>query len=251
VHAAAIDTLRTTETPEGVEVGLRLAGAPVRFAAWLADTLLRTAALVPISLLLGVFGSAGNGLFLIVAFLAEWFYPVVCEVYWNGQTPGKRLFDLKVVRDDGAAVDLAASTLRNLLRFADFLPAGFLFGFLTVLWTDESKRLGDLAAGTVVIHVSQSAHRVTEAPVGPTSPSRRRSSTSPSGPRNGARTARSSWRMRWPASRGSAASPASASCRPSRCGSSGGADASRPLRGGSPSAVDGDGGPAGPARGGP
>jgi uncharacterized RDD family membrane protein YckC len=168
VHAAAIDTLRTTETPEGVEVGLRLAGAPVRFAAWLADTLLRTAALVPISLLLGVFGSAGNGLFLIVAFLAEWFYPVVCEVYWNGQTPGKRLFDLKVVRDDGAAVDLAASTLRNLLRFADFLPAGFLFGFLTVLWTDESKRLGDLAAGTVVIHVSQSAHRVTEAPVGPT-----------------------------------------------------------------------------------
>ncbi|MCO4768596.1 MAG: RDD family protein [Deltaproteobacteria bacterium] len=147
-----IDTLRNTETPEGVEVGLRLAGSPVRFASWLVDTLIRTAVLVPVGSVLAIFGNAGMGLFYLVAFFGEWFYPVVCEVYWNGQTPGKKLFGLKVVRDDGAAVDWTASTVRNMLRFADFLPAGFLFGFLSVLATEENKRLGDLAAGTVVIY---------------------------------------------------------------------------------------------------
>lgn len=154
MHAPPLDTLRTTETPEGVELGLRLAGAPVRFLAWLVDTLIRVAALMPIAAALTMFGQAGTGLLMIIAFFGEWFYPVLCEVYWNGQTPGKKLFGLKVVRDDGAAVDWGASTLRNLLRFADFLPLGFLFGFLSILVTDESKRLGDLAAGTVVIYES-------------------------------------------------------------------------------------------------
>jgi len=153
--ALPIDTLRTSETPEGVEVGLRLAGAPVRFAAWLLDTLIRTAAMVPIGMILGTFGDAGNGMFLLVLFFSEWFYPVICELYWDGQTPGKKMFDLKVVRDDGAAVDWTASTLRNFLRFADFLPVGYFFGLLSVLVTDEAKRLGDLAAGTVVIHVDR------------------------------------------------------------------------------------------------
>ena len=153
--ALPIDTLRTSETPEGVEVGLRLAGAPVRFAAWLLDTLIRTAAMVPIGMILGTFGDAGNGMFLLVLFFSEWFYPVICELYWDGQTPGKKMFDLKVVRDDGAAVDWTASTLRNFLRFADFLPVGYFFGLLSVLVTDEAKRLGDLAGGTVVIHVDK------------------------------------------------------------------------------------------------
>lgn len=147
-----IDTVRTTETPEGVEVGLRIAGAPVRFAAWLVDTLIRYAALTPVGTLLMALGDTGKGLLLLVLFFGEWFYPVVCEVYWRGQTPGKKLFGLKVVRDDGAAVDWTASTLRNMLRFADFLPLGFLFGFVSILVTEESKRLGDLAAGTVVIY---------------------------------------------------------------------------------------------------
>ncbi len=154
-RAEPIDTLRTSETPEGVEVGLRIAGAPVRFAAWLLDTLIRTAAMIPVGMLLATFGEAGQGMLLLVLFFSEWFYPVLCELYWDGQTPGKRMFDLKVVRDDGAAVDWTASTLRNFLRFADFLPMGYFFGLLSVLATDEAKRLGDLAAGTVVIHVEK------------------------------------------------------------------------------------------------
>lgn len=147
-----LDTLRSAETPEGVEIELRIAGAPVRFVAWFADTAIRFSVLVPVLGVLGAFGQAGYGIGMLVAFFGEWFYPVLCEVYWNGQTPGKRMMNLRVVRDDGAAVDWSASTLRNLLRFADFLPLGFLFGFVSILLTDESKRLGDLAAGTVVVH---------------------------------------------------------------------------------------------------
>ena len=67
-----IDTVRTTETPEGVEVGLRLAGAPVRFSAWLVDTLIRYAALTPVGTILMALEETGRGLFLLLLFFGEW-----------------------------------------------------------------------------------------------------------------------------------------------------------------------------------
>ena len=84
--------------------------------------------------------------------MLEWFYPVVFELSRSGATPGKSVVGIKVVMDNGLPVTPAASFTRNLLRVADFLP--FLFGaaIVSMLLRQDSKRLGDLAAATIVVH---------------------------------------------------------------------------------------------------
>jgi len=147
-----IDTLKYLETPEGVGIGLRVAGPVPRALAWALDTLIRVAFYVVLALVLLQLGPLGNGAFFIVLFAGEWFYPVVGEVLFNGATPGKRALGLRVVSDDGAPVDLTASLIRNLLRFVDFLPFAYGFGLIAMMLNGDFKRLGDLAAGTLVIH---------------------------------------------------------------------------------------------------
>jgi uncharacterized RDD family membrane protein YckC len=154
-----LDTYRAVETPEGVELGLSVAGPPVRLLAWALDAALRAGAylllLIPLSLLQEI----GTGAFLIVLFLGEWFYPVLFEVKGGGATPGKRWLGLVVLHDDGTPVGWAASVIRNLVRFADFLPFGYGFGLLAMLLDRDFKRLGDLAAGTIVVHRETEAGR--------------------------------------------------------------------------------------------
>ena len=117
-----LDTLRRVPTPEGFELTLRLAGPVPRALAFAIDLTIRVALFGAIAGLLGHIGGAGKGLILIIAFLLEWFYPVVCEVWWNGATPGKRAFGLVVLNDNGTPVTFGASLTRNLLRAVDFLP---------------------------------------------------------------------------------------------------------------------------------
>lgn len=148
----ALDTLRLRSTPEGVELALRPAGPHARFLAWSIDVLLQAAALVAFSLLAAAFGRAGQGLLLLGVFALSWFYPVAFELLWDGSTPGKRALGLQVVHDDGTPVGPTASLLRNLVRFADFLPACYGFGLASCLLTRDSRRLGDLTAGTLVVH---------------------------------------------------------------------------------------------------
>jgi len=147
-----VDTLRTIETPEGVELTLRVAGPVPRAMAWVVDGFLRACGYVLVGFGLAFLGDTGTGLFLIVLFLGEWLYPVGFEVYNKGETPGKLLFGLAVVHDDGTPVGWNASLLRNLLRVADFLPFAYLLGILSMLISRDFKRLGDLAAGTVVTY---------------------------------------------------------------------------------------------------
>jgi hypothetical protein len=99
-------------------------------------------------------GSASMGLVLLLLFVAEWLYPVLFEVLWHGRTPGKRAFGLTVVRDDGLPVDWGSSFLRNLLRTADFLPGMFGAALVSMMSTKSFKRLGDLAAGTIVVYAA-------------------------------------------------------------------------------------------------
>ena len=146
-----IDTIRHVATPEGVELDLRIAGPVPRAYAWLVDFLLRTGAAIALISVLAFLGRAGQGIFLILWFLIEWFYPVVFEV-WRGATPGKQAFDLVVLHDDGTPVNLASSLTRNLLRFVDFLPFLYAFGLVFMLLSRDSKRLGDMAAGTIVVY---------------------------------------------------------------------------------------------------
>ena len=147
-----IDTYRPVETPEGVELRLRVAGPPARGVAWTVDVLLRAMGYALLSIPAALLGRAGTGMMFLVVFLGEWFYPVLFEVFAHGATPGKKLVGLAVVHDDGTPVGWSGALLRNLLRFADFLPVAYGFGLVTMLVHPRFKRLGDLAAGTVVVY---------------------------------------------------------------------------------------------------
>lgn len=147
-----LDTYRTVETPEGVELRLRVAGPVVRSLAWAQDLLIRGAVYIGLSILLSLLGKFGWGALLIALFLIEWFYPVLFEVYRHGATPGKRAMGICVVHDDGTPVGWPASVIRNLLRYVDFLPFLYGFGLVSMLLRPDFKRLGDLAAGTCVVY---------------------------------------------------------------------------------------------------
>ncbi len=148
-----LDTLRYYETPEGIDLQLRLAGVPVRAAAWTIDVLIRGVLYLVILTAIGVFaGDARGGLILISIFLIEWFYPVAFELFADGATPGKKQFGLHVVHDNGTPVTWSGSLIRNLLRVVDFLPMFYALGMISMLLNRDFKRLGDLVAATVVIY---------------------------------------------------------------------------------------------------
>lgn len=162
-----LDTMRLVETPEGVELTLRVAGPVVRGIAWLIDQLIRSAAYLVAGLGLSFLGHLGGGLFLVFLFLSEWFYPVLFEVLRQGATPGKQAMGLVVVQDDGTPVGWTPSILRNLLRFADFLPFAYLLGFASMVVSRDFKRLGDVVAGTVVVYRDLSVGPVQLTPADP------------------------------------------------------------------------------------
>lgn len=153
-----LDTARRVATPEGIELTLRLAGPVPRALAWAVDLATRLIALWLLALLLSSFGGFGAGVMFLVAFLLEWLFPAWCEARWNGATPGKRLLGLMVLNDDGSPVRWAAALTRNLLRAVDFLPMLYATGLVAMLVNRDFKRLGDLAAGTVVVY-REGAHR--------------------------------------------------------------------------------------------
>ena len=155
-----LDTYREIETPEGVELHLRAAGPVARALAYAIDLLLRGALLLVLSIGLSAMGNFGGGMFLILLFLMEWFYPVLFEVYRNGETPGKRMFGLRVLNDNGTPVGWGPSLVRNLLRAVDFMPALYAFGLVSMLLNRDFKRLGDLAAGTVVVYQDRGLQHV-------------------------------------------------------------------------------------------
>lgn len=147
-----IDTLLQVETPEGIDLQADLAGPVPRALAYAVDIGLRTLLLGIIWLALLPFGRTGVGVLLLLTFLLEWFYPVLFELWRGGQTPGKRLLGLVVVNDDLTPVRAGPSTVRNLLRAADFLPFLYLGGLVAMATNSRFQRLGDLAAGTLVIY---------------------------------------------------------------------------------------------------
>ena len=85
-------------------------------------------------------------------FFTYWLYGVGFEVLNNGMTPGKKMQGLQVVHDDGTPIRLPASLLRNLVLYVDLLPAAYAAGIVTMLLTNNFRRLGDLAGGTMVIY---------------------------------------------------------------------------------------------------
>lgn len=148
----ALDTLYQVNTPEGINLRLSPAGPLVRMLAWSIDILIRSGVYLILYVPLAFMGNTGIGIFLILLFILEWFYPVYFELFKNGQTPGKKMFNLYVTMGNASPINAGASVTRNLLRFADFLPLFYGFGFISMMMNKRFQRLGDLVASTVVLH---------------------------------------------------------------------------------------------------
>lgn len=153
-------------TPERVAVDLPLAGLGSRAMAWLVDVaLLGAAGLVlyfaftflvpdPVEAVLAV-SSTARAVAVVVLFAVLWVYWTAMEVAWQGQTFGKRLVRIRVVKADGSPVTLFESAVRNLLRVVDFLPLCYPVGVASMLIDRRHRRLGDLLAGTVLVRDEQ------------------------------------------------------------------------------------------------
>jgi uncharacterized RDD family membrane protein YckC len=153
------------QTPENVAFGYQVAGIGSRFLASLLDTLiillLQIAVFVALFLILRMFnitlldGGLASWIYAVfglVAFLFYWGYYIFFEMLWNGQTPGKRWTGLRVLRADGTPITLSESLIRNLARIVDILPMAYGVGIITMFIDKQSRRLGDIAAGTLVVH---------------------------------------------------------------------------------------------------
>jgi uncharacterized RDD family membrane protein YckC len=143
----------TIATPEGVDLILTLAGVGSRFASALVDLFIQAVIIIAVTIVVPAAGLGGFGVAIvaIVGFFAVFGYDVFFEVLASGRTPGKRVNGLRVVRAQGQPVDLLTSAIRNVLRIIDFLPASYLVGIVAILVTSRNQRLGDLAAGTIVV----------------------------------------------------------------------------------------------------
>jgi uncharacterized RDD family membrane protein YckC len=165
-----LDDELVIETPERVELHYVLANVGNRFLAAAIDHLIQAGLMLAVFILAGaatdwkLFASMGAwaaGLSVLAGFAIYWGYFVVFETLWSGQTPGKRMMRLRVVREDGRPVRFFEVFVRNLLRLAlDFQPIpSYAIGVISIIFSARSKRVGDFVAGTVVVK-----ERATEAP---------------------------------------------------------------------------------------
>lgn len=153
----------TIETPEQIPLEFPLAGVGSRFLALALDTLIQFAAAAILGILAFlVFAAASKtvphhgiwvvALYVFFAFALQFGYFAFFEAVKNGQTPGKRQMHLRVIKDDGRPITTYDSVARNLLRIVDSLPGFYAVGILSMLISQQNKRLGDFLAGTVVVH---------------------------------------------------------------------------------------------------
>lgn len=153
-----IDNQLTRTTPEGVEISLIPAGVTARSCAYLFDFMIRAAVLLAFAIVLGFMGDAGQGILLVLYFVISWGYYIIFEAR-DGQTPGKKRLHIKVVQDNGLPARFNHIVLRNLLRPADAFPFSYLAGIIVMSSGKQFKRIGDWAAGTLVVHTDSQKQR--------------------------------------------------------------------------------------------
>jgi uncharacterized RDD family membrane protein YckC len=167
-----LDQAYAIDTPENVTFAHEVAGIGNRFIAALIDSAIIFMALFLLNLLvvvgLGIMDNMESvpvgadesldwvegfiiAAYALINFLIFWGYYVLFEYLWNGQTPGKRMVHIRVVRMDGNPAGIVEVMVRNLVRIVDFLPSGYGLGLLVMFFNQEARRLGDFAAGTLVI----------------------------------------------------------------------------------------------------
>jgi uncharacterized RDD family membrane protein YckC len=150
------------ETPELVAIEMPLAGIGSRFIAVLVDMLLWGAGLFVLSLVFWILVPAVQAfsqlsyqwivaLVTLTLFLLNWGYFTLFEAFANGRTPGKRVAKIRVIQRSGRPIGLFESMARNLIRFVDQFPGFYVVGVIAIFVTRQHQRLGDLAAGTLVV----------------------------------------------------------------------------------------------------
>jgi uncharacterized RDD family membrane protein YckC len=149
---SAIDTVITAETPEGIAISMHAAGFPVRCMAFLIDASIRYMTISTLAVTLRVGGRVGTGVLLIIVFLILWLYPVIFELTPAAATPGKRVMGIQVMMANGLPLTPAGCLIRNLMRVVDMLPLLYGFAIVSMLMRRDARRLGDLAAGTLVVY---------------------------------------------------------------------------------------------------
>ena len=153
------------ETPEQTSIEFPLAGIGSRFLAIAIDSLIQGAAIVAglifLALMFGLrsaqFMPSIANVWLLAILILGYFvlmygYFMVFEAIWNGQTPGKRITRIRVIKDSGQPITSIDAVARNLLRIVDQLPVAYGIGLLCAWMSPQSKRIGDYVAGTVVVH---------------------------------------------------------------------------------------------------
>ena len=167
-----LDTGYRVEIPGGINLDAQVVGPIPRCFAFAIDLAIRGIVFFVLLIASIPFGATGlgGGFLLIFLFAVEWLYPVLFEVFWRGQTPGKKALGISVINDDLTPVTLGASLVRNLLRSVDFIPLFYLAGLVTMLSNSRFQRLGDLAAGTLVISVRESNRPALQRDIVPLAP---------------------------------------------------------------------------------
>jgi uncharacterized RDD family membrane protein YckC len=167
--APSLDSEIIVESPEGIEFSLFPAGPLIRGCAWVIDVLIQWIIIIVISIVLSFLeGEGGSWMLLLLFFCVDWFYHTLWEIFCRGQSPGKLLLGIRVLRGDGGVVNPGASFLRNLLRFADTFLFFYPIALVTMLSSRSFRRLGDWIADTLVVYTAQSlavsSFLMTEAP---------------------------------------------------------------------------------------
>ena len=151
--AHPLDTALTVLSPENIAFQFRLAGPASRGVAFLVDALVIGGIVLATLFAAGLLGLASEGFAgpaLVGLFFVWWGYGAACEVLANGRTAGKAALGLRVVSQTGLSINPAQAILRNLVRFVDVAPP-FFPGVVAMVFTRRLQRLGDLAAGTIVV----------------------------------------------------------------------------------------------------
>jgi uncharacterized RDD family membrane protein YckC len=143
-------------SPEKTILSYRLASLGSRTWALFIDLLIIGCIIFGATILLGVVSALGiEGLaemvYVIIIAALPFLYPLLLEAMFNGVTPGKKAMGIRVRMADGTPITAQAAIIRNLLRPADMLPGTYLLGIIAVFLNPKSQRIGDLAAGTVVV----------------------------------------------------------------------------------------------------
>jgi uncharacterized RDD family membrane protein YckC len=152
------DTSLSVQTPEGIEFVLSPAGFLIRACSYLIDLTVQFCFIFVVVLTINVLITVvGEWLWLLLLFGINWFYHVIFEVFFKGQSPGKKVMGLRVVRSDGSPINPGASFLRNLLHFADTFLFLYTIALLCMSASRGFRRLGDWVADTLVVYTTNTS----------------------------------------------------------------------------------------------